>query len=313
MPLALTDECHLTYVSDLPSREVNNGRRVRRCRCPRGRGARAGRRVPAALAAGVQPDQRGDSLAAHRRPPLPRARRAGRRLPGDHGLSRAEGINPFTAAGVLADADRDGIDQLVFYPSFGLCAPSLEDRSLALGFARLYNEWIADFCRRGNGRFHGVAVIPVEWVDDAVAILREARKLGLVVRDDPAGAEDAQPRPPRPRPVLRRGRRARHAARRPRRPRHSPAEDRRRPLRQLHPGALRQLPLRPDDGDDRDGLGRSVRPPSQAARRLPRGGRRLGAVLHRSHARALREARRLDRQRLEARAAASTSPPATSG
>jgi predicted TIM-barrel fold metal-dependent hydrolase len=113
-----------------------------------------------------------------RRYPEPDGPGAG--CPAIHGLSRAEGINPFTPAGVVADADRDGIDQLVFYPSFGLCAPSIEDHALAVGFTRLYNEWIADFCRRGNGRFHGVAVIPVEWVDDAVAILREGKKLGLV-------------------------------------------------------------------------------------------------------------------------------------
>ncbi len=45
---------------------------------------------------------------------------------------------------------------------------------------------------------------------------------------------------------------------------------------------------------------RRLRPPSRPARRLPRGRCRLGAVLHRSPARALREARRLDRRRLAA-------------
>ena len=71
--------------------------------------------------------------------------------PPEHGLSTAAGINPFTPDGMLADADRDGIDQMVFFPSFGLRAPSIESRSLAVGFAELYNEWIADWCRRGNG------------------------------------------------------------------------------------------------------------------------------------------------------------------
>ena len=61
-------------------------------------------------------------------------------------------------------------------------------------------------------------------------------------RDDAAaGAEDAQSRPPRSRRVLQRRRGARHAARHPRRAGHPPAEDRRRPLHQLHPGALHQL------------------------------------------------------------------------
>jgi predicted TIM-barrel fold metal-dependent hydrolase len=95
-------------------------------------------------------------------------------------LSRADGINPSTMAGVLADADRDHIDAMVLYPSFGLCAPSIEDHAFALGFARMYNEWLAEWCRPSGGRLRGVAVTPIEYVDDAITILREARKLGHV-------------------------------------------------------------------------------------------------------------------------------------
>ena len=52
--------------------------------------------------------------------------------PPEHGLSRAQGINPFTPGGTLADADRDGIDHMVFYPSFGLRTPSIEDRKVGV-------------------------------------------------------------------------------------------------------------------------------------------------------------------------------------
>ena len=100
--------------------------------------------------------------------------------PPEHGLSKVEGINPWTPEGTLADADRDGIDQMVFFPSFGLRAPSIENRSVASGFCRLYNEWIADWCGQGKGRFHGVGLLPVEWTDDAIAALRRAKDLGLV-------------------------------------------------------------------------------------------------------------------------------------
>ncbi len=100
--------------------------------------------------------------------------------PPEHGLSRAEGINPYTPEGTLADADRDGIDQMVFFPSFGLRGPSIGSRPIAVGFAELYNDWIADWCGRGRGRFHGVAVLPVEYVEDAIAVLRRARERGLV-------------------------------------------------------------------------------------------------------------------------------------
>lgn len=117
-------------------------------------------------------------LTEGRRYPEPVGPGAG--CPPEHGISRAEGINPLTVEGTLADADRDGIDQMVFFPSFGLRAPSIESPALAAGFARLYNEWMADWCRRGKGRFHGVAVVPAEHGAEAITILREAKRLGLV-------------------------------------------------------------------------------------------------------------------------------------
>jgi predicted TIM-barrel fold metal-dependent hydrolase len=122
--------------------------------------------------------EKGELLTEGRRYPEHEGPGAG--CPPEHGLSRVEGINPWTPEGTLADADRDGIDHMVFFPSFGLRAPTIETRSVATGFCRLYNEWIADWCRQGKGRFHGVGLLPVEWIDDAIAALREARDLGLV-------------------------------------------------------------------------------------------------------------------------------------
>jgi hypothetical protein len=100
--------------------------------------------------------------------------------PPEHGLSRAPGINPHTVEGVLADADRDGIDTMVLFPSFGLCAPSLEDPAFAAGFARFYNEWLAGWCAEGGGRLHGVAVAPIEWPETAVEVITAAKDAGLV-------------------------------------------------------------------------------------------------------------------------------------
>ena len=50
----------------------------------------------------------------------------------------------------------------------------------AIGFARLYNQWIADYCKTGNGRLRGVAVTPIEHGAVAIDIMREAKRLGLV-------------------------------------------------------------------------------------------------------------------------------------
>ncbi len=117
-------------------------------------------------------------LTEGRRYPEPEGPGAG--CPPEHGLSAVEGINPYSPAGMLADADRDGINQMVFFPSFGLRAPSIQARAVATAFCRFYNEWVAGWCGQGNGRFHGIAVAPIEWVDDAIAVMREAKRLGLV-------------------------------------------------------------------------------------------------------------------------------------
>src|SRR5882724_7532179 len=115
----------------------------------------------------------------------PEADGPGAGCPREHGLSTAQGINYSSAEGVLGDADRDHIDTMVLYPSLGLCAPSIEDPEFAAGFARLYNRWIADYCRPTGCRLRGIAVIPIERVDVAIAVMREAKDLGLVATHIP--------------------------------------------------------------------------------------------------------------------------------
>ena len=110
----------------------------------------------------------------------PESEGPGAGCPAEHGLSTVDGIQPGSVAGMLADADRDHISEMVLYPSFGLCAPSLEDPAFAAGFCRLYNEWLADFCKSSGGRLHGVAVTPLEHGRVAIDVMTEARALGLV-------------------------------------------------------------------------------------------------------------------------------------
>ncbi|NUK39312.1 amidohydrolase family protein, partial [Streptomyces lunaelactis] len=50
----------------------------------------------------------------------------------------------------------------------------------AAGFARLYNEWIADYCAASGGRLRGVAVTPIEHGRLAIDVMTEAKDLGLV-------------------------------------------------------------------------------------------------------------------------------------
>src|SRR5438270_12237689 len=115
----------------------------------------------------------------------PEDRGPGAGCPPQHGISTASNINCRSAEGVLGDADRDHINTMVLYPSLGLCAPSLEDPEFAAGFARLYNQWIADYCRPTHGRLRGIAVTPIEHGAVAIDVMREAKDLGLVATHIP--------------------------------------------------------------------------------------------------------------------------------
>jgi len=64
------------------------------------------------------PGPGGSLLTERRRYPEPEGPGAG--CPPEHGTSTAAGIDFRTPEGVLADADRDGIDELVFLPSYGI-------------------------------------------------------------------------------------------------------------------------------------------------------------------------------------------------
>jgi len=112
--------------------------------------------------------------------PYPQYEGPGAGCPPEHGLTTAPGVDPMTVDGVLANADTDGIDEMVLYPSFGLCVPTIEHPGFGAGLARLYNRWVSEFCAKSKGRLHGVAVVPIEHGAEAVTVMEEARDLGLV-------------------------------------------------------------------------------------------------------------------------------------
>ena len=56
--------------------------------------------------------------------------------------------------------------------------------------ARAYNAWMADWCARGQGRFYGVGLVPIEDVATSIEIMREAKQLGLRAIMVPAVLKD---------------------------------------------------------------------------------------------------------------------------
>ncbi len=118
--------------------------------------------------------------------PYPQSSGPGAGCRADEGMCLDRGANPFTSEGVLTDADREGIDRMVFFPSAQLGLPGYEDQQFAAEVARLYNAWLADYCQQGRGRFFGVAIVPIEDVEASIRIMREAKAQGLVATMIPA-------------------------------------------------------------------------------------------------------------------------------
>lgn len=90
----------------------------------------------------------------------------------------------------LAALDGDNIAQSVLYPTMLLTFQSLRTIEFAEMQCRAYNDWLSDFCAKGRGRLHGVAILPhLDPVRAAAEIRRVAdlpHIVGVQVRPNPA-------------------------------------------------------------------------------------------------------------------------------
>jgi uncharacterized protein len=106
---------------------------------------------------------------------------------------RWEDLTPagLTGPDRVVELDREGIDRAVLYPSQGLLLGGLTDPELATLTARIYNDWLAEFCSAAPDRLVGVAAVPMQ--DPAAAAVeaeRAVRELGfrgVFVRPNPVG------------------------------------------------------------------------------------------------------------------------------
>ena len=118
----------------------------------------------------------------------------------------------------IPDMDADGIDAAFLYPSLGLFSGAIHDPELAAALCRAYNRWLADYCKPYPDRLFGVAMLPMQSVDLAIAEMRFARKGARLPRRlypaQPVQQQDDPP--PRLRAVLGGGRGSRFLDRLPR-------------------------------------------------------------------------------------------------
>jgi uncharacterized protein len=76
----------------------------------------------------------------------------------------------------IPDMDADGIDAAFLYPSLGLFSGAIHDPQLAAATCRAYNRWLADYCKPYPDRLFGVAMLPMQEVELAIAEMRFAKK-----------------------------------------------------------------------------------------------------------------------------------------
>jgi predicted TIM-barrel fold metal-dependent hydrolase len=92
----------------------------------------------------------------------------------------------------LKDQERDGVQAEVLYGILG-ASMRLNDDEAAVEALRIYNEWLADFCRTHPDRYAGLAAIPSHNVDAAVDEVRRVAKRGILRGLDIANRPDLQP------------------------------------------------------------------------------------------------------------------------
>ena len=79
----------------------------------------------------------------------------------------------------LADMRLDGVGGEVLYPSQGLFYFRIADGALMSAIFRTYNDWLAEFCRTDPSRLKGIAMVNLDDVQDGIAELERAARLGL--------------------------------------------------------------------------------------------------------------------------------------
>ncbi|MGH7768069.1 MAG: amidohydrolase family protein [Candidatus Binatia bacterium] len=81
----------------------------------------------------------------------------------------------------IAFLDKNGIELTVLYPTQGLTHAAIQDRDWAVVLARAYNDWLYHRFMQVSPRLVGVALLPVQDVQEAVKELRRAvTELGMV-------------------------------------------------------------------------------------------------------------------------------------
>ena len=109
---------------------------------------------------------------------------AGRRFDEPEKLSRKDTfenvrLGAYIPEEHVKDMDADGIDMGVIYPTVGLILFRVPDGDLLTSVFRVYNDWLAEFCKPFPKRLRGIAMVNVDDVQEGVRELERCAKIGL--------------------------------------------------------------------------------------------------------------------------------------
>ena len=80
----------------------------------------------------------------------------------------------------VKDMDLDGVDAAIVFPSAGLdLYNTIQDSDLLTEIFRIYNDWLAEFCKPFPDRLKGVACLNIDDVRSGVKELDRSAKMGL--------------------------------------------------------------------------------------------------------------------------------------
>ena len=86
----------------------------------------------------------------------------------------------YDAHAMIKENEMDGVWGACLQPSQGLFWYRIPDSALLSAICRVYNDWIADFCKPYPDRLKGIAMLNVDDVEEAAQELERCAKLGLV-------------------------------------------------------------------------------------------------------------------------------------
>lgn len=80
----------------------------------------------------------------------------------------------------IADQDRDGISAEVLFPNNGMALFGLDDIETQVEGFRVYNDWLADFCKADPKRLFGIPCVSVYDIDGAIKEMQRGHDMGMV-------------------------------------------------------------------------------------------------------------------------------------